>query len=88
MTAKELFIKSDDAKFAAKFLESLPFQHAAETAVLEYQDRICTMSNDVNAAAANHFRLEGARSLISILKTITKPTEVQKHEPIGQLKHV
>lgn len=88
MTAKELFLKSNDAKVIAQLFDSVSFQVATEAALIEFQDRICTGSNDVSTAAANHFRLEGARSVISILKRIAKPDQIAEKIPIGQLKQL
>lgn len=88
MTPKELFLKSNDAKIVANVLAGLPFQSATEAALLEYQGIICNGSNEVTSAAANHFRLEGARAFAAILKQIAIPAEFKAKEPIGQLKIV
>ncbi len=85
MIFKDRFIKTQDAGAWSKIVESLPFERATETALLELMEG--HRSNDAGSAAANAYRLEGAQQFVRILTGLTKVPEPSKRDNVGQLKH-
>lgn len=62
------------AKTVDDFVSSLLFDEVCEAAFVEYLLELGSVNN-VELAAANNWRREGAQRFISVLKTIAKPPE-------------
>lgn len=88
MTSQELFLKSNDAKIVEKFLDGVPFHLATDAAMLKYMEITCSGANDPATASANHFRLEGARNFLAVLRKICSHDKPEPKQPIGQLKQL
>jgi hypothetical protein len=67
----------------ARTVEALTSTRAAEVALLEYQ---CGMtSSDGSAAAANQFRLEGARHVLNVLLALHESPQKPQPRPSHNL---
>jgi hypothetical protein len=86
MQHREAFLKTPDAGPWSKMSESMAFERAGETALLEMQAGFAE-PGDPGVAAAQQYRMQGARTLLNILKNLTKPEIPKTHKPIGQLNH-
>lgn len=72
LSPRALFQSSKENVTAhARAVESLVTTRAAEIALLQYQ--IAMYSKDGSEAAANQFRLEGARAVLNVLLSLHEP---------------
>lgn len=71
---KSNFAKGPSAQPWTDVASSVLFREAASAAMLQMQaNQLTAMGNEV--AAANHYRLEGARTFLSVLMNLTTPPE-------------
>jgi len=66
-------------------VDSEVFTRASELAMLAFLDEL-NMAN-VNDAAANYFRIDGARRFLQILKALPEPPKPQAAKPNYNLSH-
>lgn len=83
---RERFKQTAHAKDWANMSVSATFVAASDCALLHFAETL-TPAIDMTTAAANHYRLEGAKSLLRVLAGLSDIAEVPKREPIGQLDH-
>ena len=84
---KATFAKSASAEPWTAVASSALFREAASVAMLDMQQRQLTaMGNEV--AAANHYRMEGARTFLSTLMNLaTPPEQMPKRIKSDNLNH-
>lgn len=80
MTPQEHFLKTPAAKRFLEIVDDPAYRAAVETVLLQFVAR-CQPCADMQIAAANGYRLEGARGVLAMLnelpvapKPITQPT--------------
>jgi hypothetical protein len=83
---RKSFRKSLFSKGFQDIMDSAQFEAAANAALLEMQVGIPT-APDGNAAAANNYRLEGARKVIAILMNLAAPDPEPPKTLPGNLDH-
>jgi hypothetical protein len=84
---KSNFAKGPSAAAWTEVASSALLRESAGAAMLEMQARSGFVSN-FNDAAANNFKMEGARIFLSILMNLTTPpTETPKRETNDNLIH-
>ncbi len=78
-----------DEKMARMFLDvvdSMPFERACELAMLALLEQL-TESTDPSTAAANAYRLDGARRFLATLKALPEPPKPLAPRPSHNLDH-
>lgn len=88
MSRKEDFQSSDHGTPFAKFHGSPAYQAAVDLAILMILEDQQLANADMTVAAANHYRIEGARTLLKKLNSFTElPKPQSEPSKIGQLKY-
>lgn len=84
MKPKEAFLqKTDVAAQFRKMSESIPFEEASNAAMLEFVARIPEQAAEAEAAA-NNYRLEGARQFLKILTSIAERPKTTERAPLTE----
>lgn len=86
MTPKETFLAMPAAKRFLEIVDDPVHRLAMNTALLEFVDRL-RPNADMQIAAANGYRLEGARVILDILSTLPVATKPTNPTPTPNLKH-
>lgn len=87
MTRKEEFQKEHGGAFA-KLHGTPAFQAATDLAIILMLEDQQPANSDLTVAAANHYRIEGARILLKKLAGFTEPPkEPSAPSKIGQLRY-
>jgi hypothetical protein len=78
LTPKANFLKSskDAVSSHARAVESLLLTRAGEIALLQYTMNL--QSANMEQAAANHYRAEGARAVLNVLLSLHEPMQTPK----------
>lgn len=72
LSPKQVFLKTPFAKVFADTIQTPPVQEALDMAMLQLS-YLQGQSQDMGNAAAQHFRLEGAKQYREILLTLSDP---------------
>lgn len=89
MSPRDRFQQSESkAKAADQLLSSQIFEDASDAAMLQMMSVLTGGGNDAATAMANHYRLDGARRYMDILKTIAKPQVIEPPKDLDNLKPV
>lgn len=67
-----LLLDGAKAKTVDEFLSSLLFDEVSEAAFVEFTNELGSVRS-IEESAANNWRIEGARRVLSVLKSIGKP---------------
>lgn len=70
-----------------KMMSDGSFQHALDTALLQYQGELAGQAVDGSGAAANHFKVVGALQFVNVLKNLSETPVIPKTVPVGNLQH-
>ena len=82
---KDRFLQTMAAKLFAEMAAKPEFQAALDAALLEYSGYSATAGN-FEAAAAQHYRLEGARGFVSVFRRMGIKDTMPTPEVVGHLK--
>lgn len=83
--AKTRFTQTPDAQTFRALVASLAFERAADAALLQFVNNLALSAN-IEQAAANEFRTQGAKLFLQLLCDIGRPDQVVERESIGTLK--
>jgi hypothetical protein len=78
-------LKVQTAQAADQLVSSALFDDASDAAMLQLVDTLTGGSNEPSAALANHYRLDGAKRFLGILKTIAKPQLIPARRDLDNL---
>jgi len=68
-------------------LQTRAFERALESAMAEYQFRLCEEEGDVNKSAASYLKLKGAHEFVKTLKFLAESPVVSVTNQIMNLDH-
>jgi len=86
MTPRERFLKSAHGKTWQDLADSAQFQAALDAALLQFTTVTLDMPATTEQAAANEWRRQGAKSVLSTLQNLTLANEPQKRTSTGELQ--
>jgi hypothetical protein len=86
LDARKNFRDSDHSKVLFEAVATTWFQVGASAALITMQRNLST-PNDMGTAAANEFRLQGARMFLDILMSLSDPETKRTPLPTGNLNH-
>jgi hypothetical protein len=86
LDARKNFRESDHSKVLFDAVASAWFQAGASAALITMQRNLSSPS-DMGSAAANEFRLQGARQFLDIFMSLSDPETQRARLPSGNLNH-
>lgn len=86
LDARKNFRESDHSKVLFEAVATSWFQAGASAALITMQRNLSTPV-DMGSAAANEFRLQGARQFLDIFMSLSDPEAPRSRLPSGNLNH-